>query len=583
MHSKFTRERFRKFLSYYKPHKRIFVIDLFFAILSAVSVLLFPLISGYITKEVLGLWSDDTMKKLMMAGLLLLAITIVKIISNIIYGWFGHAMGAKMEATMRSELLTHYETLSFSFHSKNSVGKLMTVISNDLTNMTELFHHAPEDFLMTIIKFFGSFVILANINLQLTLIVFCMLPVLAIVTYFADKKFEHVILVNKEDLSRMNEHLEDILSGIRTVKALGNERFEADRFEKQNKAYTDSKCRFYKIESLFYETLESYPQFLTMLTVFFGALLIGNGKLDIPVLITFLLYVSSLAEPIRISMNFMKLFENGKAAFIRFMEMIETMPSVIAGKDALRIEHPKGEIIFDHVSFQYEDGTERVIEDISLRIASSQSVAFVGASGIGKTTIGALIARFYDATNGNILIDGIDIRDITMTSLRENIGIVQQEVYIFNGTIKDNIRVGKLNATDEEIEEAAKLANIHDFICSLPEQYESLVGTKGIKLSGGQRQRISIARLFLKNPKILILDEATSALDYESEVIVQQSIDRLMEDRTTIMIAHRFSTIKNADTIFVMVDKKIMEQGTHEQLLAQNGEYARLCSIGSLS
>lgn len=582
MHSKFTRERFIRFLSYYKPHKRIFLIDLFFAVLSAVSVLLFPLISGYITKEVLGLWSDDTMQKLSVAGLLLLVITIVKVISNIIYGWFGHAMGAKMEATMRSELLVHYESLSFSFHSKNSIGKLMTVISNDLTNMTELFHHAPEDFLMTIIKFFGSFLILANINLELTLIVFCMLPLLTIVTYHADKKFEHVILANKEDLSRMNEHLEDILSGIRTVKALGNERFEADRFERQNKAYTNSKCRFYKIESLFYETLESYPQFLTMLTVFFGALLIGKGKLDVPVLITFLLYVSSLAEPIRISMNFMKLFENGKAAFIRFMEMIETKPTVLAGKDALRIELAKGEIIFNHVSFQYEDGNEKVIEDISLQIAGSQSVAFVGASGIGKTTIGALIARFYDVTKGNILIDGIDIKNIDMESLRENIGIVQQEVYIFNGTIKDNIRVGKLNASDEEIEEAAKLANIHEFICSLPEQYDSLVGTKGIKLSGGQRQRISIARLFLKNPKILILDEATSALDYESEVIVQQSIDRLMEDRTTIIIAHRFSTIKNADTIFVMVDKKIMEQGTHEQLLKRNGEYARLCSIGSV-
>jgi ATP-binding cassette, subfamily B, bacterial len=582
MHSKFTRERFRKFLSYYKPHKRIFIIDLFFAALSAVSVLLFPLISGYITKEVLGQWTDATMQKLTVAGLLLLVITIVKVISNIIYAWFGHAMGAKMEATMRSELLAHYEDLSFSFHSKNSVGKLMTVISNDLTNMTELFHHAPEDFLMTIIKFFGSFIILANINLTLTLIVFCMLPVLAIITYYADKKFEHIILINKEDLSRMNEQLEDILSGIRTVKALGNERYEAERFETQNCTYTASKCRFYRIEAFFYETLEAYPQFLTMLTVFFGALLIGNGSLDIPVLITFLLYVSSLAEPIRISMNFMKLFEGGKAAFIRFMEMIETKPSVKEVIDSQRIEHPTGEVVLDHVSFQYEDGNEKVIDDISLRIAGSQSVAFVGASGIGKTTIGALITRFYDVTDGKILIDGIDIRSINLASLRSIIGIVQQEVYIFNGTIKDNIRVGKLNASDEEIEEAARLANIHEFICSLPEQYDSMVGTKGIKLSGGQRQRISIARLFLKNPKILILDEATSALDYESEVIVQQSIDRLMEDRTTIMIAHRFSTIKNADNIFVMVDKKIIEQGTHEQLLERNGEYARLCNIGSL-
>ena len=582
MRSKFARERFIKFLFYYKPHKKVFVIDLFFAVLSAICVLLFPLISGYITKEILGLWSNDTIRTLSIAGLLLLLITLVKVISDIIYSWFGHAMGAKMEATMRRELLDHYEALSFSFHSKNSVGKLMTVISNDLTNMTELFHHAPEDFLMTIIKFFGSFIILANINLPLTLIVYCMLPLLTLVTYYVDRKFEHAILATNENLGRMNEKLEDILSGIRTIKALGNERFEADRFEKQNTAYTDSKCEFYKIEALFYGTLEAYPQFLTMLTVFFGAILIGKSTVDIPVLITFLLYVGSLAEPIRIFMNFMKLFESGKAGFIRFMEMLETKPSVLAGEDALCLEQTRGEIIFDHVSFQYEDGSENVIEDISLRISANQSVAFVGASGIGKTTIGALIARFYDVSEGNILIDGIDIKNIDMEALRENIGIVQQEVYLFSGTIKDNIRVGKQNASDEEIIEAARLANIHDFICSLPEQYDSLVGTKGIKLSGGQRQRISIARLFLKNPKILILDEATSALDYESEIIVQQSIDRLMEDRTTIMIAHRLSTIKNADTIYVIFDKKIMEQDTHEELLKRKGEYARLCSMGCL-
>lgn len=582
MKSQFSKERLKKFLSYYKPHKKIFAMDMSFAVISAVSVLLFPLVSGYITGEVLTKWDDTTARTLFTAGVVLLALTIIKIVSNIIYGYFGHAMGAKMEQTMREELFEHYEKLSFGFHARNSTGKLMTVISNDLTNMTELFHHAPEDVLMTIIKFVGAFAIMISINVPLTLIVFSCLPLLAVAAVVTDKIMEKQLLISKRDLGEMNEYLEDTLSGIRTVKAFGNEKQHFDEFSSRNTAYTKAKCVFYKVEAYFYETVESYPQFLTMLVVVFGALFIGQGKLDLAVLVTFLLYSGSLAEPIRTMLNFMRLFEEGKASFIRFMDMIETMPTIVEIENPVSLDNSAGNIRFNNVSFHYEDSRENVLENMSLDIKSGQTVAFAGASGIGKTTISALIARFYDVTDGKITIDGINIKDVALESLRQNIGIVQQEVYIFNGTIKDNICYGKHNVTDEEIITAAKLANIHDFIISLEKGYDSIVGTKGIMLSGGQRQRISIARLFLKNPKILILDEATSALDYESEEIVQHSIDKLMENRTSILIAHRLSTIKNADTIYVLSNKTIVEQGSHDELVTKNGDYARLCKLGRL-
>lgn len=582
MHTKFTRKRLKKFLSYYKPHRRIFAMDMSFAALSAISVLLFPLLSGKITGLVMEGWGE-TVRRLVWYILLLAGLTVLRMVSNVIYAYFGHAMGAKMEETMRDELFVHYEKLSFHFHAKHDVGQLMTVLSNDLSGMTELFHHGPEDLLMTVIKFGGAFVILMAIDWRLTVLLFALLPVLAVISVINDRRMERALLRSKADRAQMNSHLEDVLSGIRTVKAFGAEREEAGRFHGYNHRYTDSQCRFYKIEAIFYEVMGSFPQILTMLTICAGGLMIGLGKMEIPVLVTFLLYVGTLAEPIQTMLNFMRLFEEGKSGFIRYMEMIEITPAVAEPENPVTLPEVRGEICFEDVSFHYPDAEENVLEHLTFSVASGESVAFAGASGIGKTTVSMLAARFYDVTGGKITLDGADLRQLSNRTLRENIGLVQQEVTIFNGTVRDNIRFGRPGASDEEIRQAAVQAGIDGYIRTLPQGYDTIVGTKGITLSGGQRQRISIARLFLKNPKILILDEATSALDYESELLVQRSLEKLMQGRTTIIIAHRLSTIRNVDRIYLLGGKSIVESGSHAQLMAQNGEYAHLCEISGIT
>ena len=572
------RSRFKKFLSYYRPYKGLFLADMICAFIAAGVTLVFPIITRYITGTVLNQEPVEfsTIYKL---GIFMVVLVIVEYFCNYFIAYQGHVMGAKMERDLRSELFAHYQKLSFSFYDDQKTGQLMSRLTNDLFSLTELYHHGPEDIMISLVKFIGAFIILLSINVKLTLIVFAFLPVMFIFASYFNKKMNIAFTNNKRKIGDINARIEDNLSGIRVVQSFANEEKEKDKFAYNNNQYVLSKKNSYFYMAGFHSGLGAFISLITVVVVIFGAMLIAKEQLTTPDIIAFLLYIGNLTDPIKKLINFTEQFQEGITGFNRFMEMLEIEPDIQDAPNAKALEHVQGAVSFEDVGFRYNEKLDEVLSHINLKVSAGEYVALVGSSGAGKTTICSLIPRFYEATSGRILIDDQDIKDVTLKSLRQNIGIVQQDVYLFAGTIMDNIRYGRPDATDDEIIEAAKNANAHDFIMELPDGYNTDCGQRGVKLSGGQKQRLSIARVFLKNPPILIFDEATSALDNESEKVVQESLEKLAVNRTTFVIAHRLSTIKNAKRIIVLTTNGIEEQGNHEELLALNGEYAKLYNM----
>lgn len=566
----------KKFFSYYKPYIKLFIAVLACTfIVSAVS-LVFPLLVQYITKNILAGDLSAALGKVYGIGGLMIVLVAIQNIGNYFVDYKGHEVGARMESDMRSELFAHMQSFSFEFYDKEKTGKLMSRITNDLLLLSELYHHGPEDYVKYLVRFIGAFVILFSINASLTIAVFCFFPLLGVLSLYFNKKLNKAIRKNKERIGDVNAQVEDSLSGIRVVKSFANEHIEIDKFNRENHRFLDSRKQTYKAEAYFFNGVETIIQLITITVIIFGSASIVGTTLEIADLITFLLYISFMVEPIQRLTHMSTQLQEGITGFQRFMEMMSLKPMIDNKPNALMLREVRGEIEFKQVSFRYEDHLNHVLANLSLRVQPGEYVALVGPSGAGKTTLCSLIPRFYEATSGEVLLDGINVRDVELRSLRNHIGIVQQEVYLFAGTVMENIRYGKPLANDDDIITAAKHANAHDFIMNLPDGYHSEIGQRGVKLSGGQKQRLSIARVFLKNPPVLILDEATSALDNESESIVKESLESLAKGRTTLVIAHRLSTIRNAQRIVVLTEDGIAEQGTHDSLLAGEGAYAQL-------
>ena len=563
----------KKFFSYYKPYKSIFFADMFFAFLSAAVTLFLPMIVRYITGTVI-LWEKDrALRMIFCLAALMILLVLVAAYSNFFISNYGHVMGAKMEYDMRNEIFDHYQKLSFSFFDNQKVGQLMSRITNDLFDISELFHHGPEDLVISIIKFAGSFLILMCINWKLALCGCAIIPVMFVYAYIVNVKMKRAFKRNREKVADINAQIEDNLSGIRVVKSFANEDIEMEKFNEGNRRFLESKKNSYLYMGTYHSGLSAFTNLITIIVIIAGGILITGHTISVSDLITFLLYINNFIEPVNKLINFTEQFQNGITGYERFLEILETEPDISDENAENAPEKLAGEIMFKQVSFQYPDNDDYVLKNVDLRVKEGEYVALVGLSGAGKTTLCSLIPRFYDVTEGQISIDGMDVRSIKLKNLRDNIGIVQQDVYLFAGTVFENIRYGKPGATKEEVIEAAKNANAHDFILGLPNGYDTDIGQRGIKLSGGQKQRLSIARVFLKNPPVLIFDEATSALDNESEKVVQESLEKLAENRTTLVIAHRLSTIRNARRIVVLDENGIAEQGTHKELLEQQGIY----------
>ncbi|MCM1127737.1 MAG: ABC transporter ATP-binding protein/permease [Lachnospiraceae bacterium] len=568
--------KWKKFFSYYKPYKKLFAADMFFACLAAAITLIIPLIIRFITNDVIYRESGESLHLIfVLVGVMLLLIAL-EFFSNFFITNYGHMMGAKMEYDMRNEIFAHYQKLSFSFFDNQKVGQLMSRVTNDLFEISELFHHGPEDIIISIIKLIGSFAILLTVNWKLALCAFAIVPIMLVYAYYFNVQMKRIFVKNRARIADINAQIEDNLSGIRVVKSFANEEIEMDKFKIGNNNFLESKKENYKYMGLYHSGLTAFTTLITVIVIAAGAVFITKDLISITDLITFLLYINNFTEPIKKLINFTEQFQNGASGYTRFLEMLSIHPDIQDEPDAVLLKDAHGDICFENVSFHYEDHTDMVLSNLNLHVRPGEYIALVGTSGVGKSTLCSLIPRFYEVSGGRITIDGTDIRKFTLKSLRNSIGIVQQDVYLFTGSVMDNIRYGRPDATEAEIVAAAQNANAHDFIMNLPDGYDTYIGQRGVKLSGGQKQRLSIARVFLKNPPILIFDEATSALDNESEKVVQDSLEKLSRNRTTFVIAHRLSTIRNAEKILVLTEHGIAESGTHEQLLAENGIYAEL-------
>ncbi len=571
---------FKKFISYYKPYKKTFFIDMFCAFVQSLADISMPFLIAYMTKTVLT--SDDkayiATTSLKVVAIMFL-LYLVKMVCTYYVNYYGHFMGMSMESDMRRDLFTKLSELPFSFYDNNNTGQMASRITNDLFDVTELAHHGPEDIFISIVKIVGSLIILSHVNVLLTFSLLVLVVIIVTFSKFYNKKMKMTLKDSKVKVAIINENIYDSLSGIRVVKSFASEDFEKAKFEKGNNDFKESKGKFYKTMGE-YTSVNGFLQGMMYIMVFsVGSFCVYKDLMDSADIILFVLYINTFLDPMKTLINFTELYQKGFTGFKRMLEILEVDNEIHEKENPIAFEKLEGNIVFDKVSFSYKNTDSNVLENVSVDIPKNKKIALVGASGGGKSTFCSLIPRFYDTTEGSIKIDGIDIRDMSLDALRQNIGVVQQDVYIFNTTVKENIAYGSENATMDDIIEASKKANIHDFIMSLPEGYDTWLGERGVRFSGGQKQRISIARVFLKNPPILILDEATAALDNESERFIQKSLDMLSKDRTTIVVAHRLSTIRNSDEILVITDNGVSEKGSHEELMKQNGQYKTLYDL----
>ncbi len=562
----------RRFIPYYRNHLPLFIMDFSCAFVMALMDLVFPMVVSFMVDDILP---ARNIRWIIYAGIGLLVLYVLRYILNYIVDYWGHVLGVRMEYDMRNDLFDHIQKLSFNYFDNTKTGHIMSRLVNDLNEISELAHHGPEDLFIASVTLIGSFIIMINVNWQLTLIIFSIIPIMLIFAILQNKRMQVAFRDMRLKIADINAQVEDSISGVRVVKSFTNESYEREKFDRGNYRFRMSKERSFKIMGHFFAGINFFSNFINLVVIFFGGIFIYRGTLSTGDLIGFLLYVSMFLQPIRRISVLVENYQKGMAGFRRFTETLDILPDITDTKNAIQAGRLKGEITFKDVTFSYNDHSS-VLEDINFYVAAGETVAFVGPSGSGKTTLCSLIPRFYEIDKGSIEIDGTDIRGFTQKSLRENIGIVQQDVFLFSGTIQENIAYGRINATDEEIIEAAKLANAHDFIMSLENGYNTYIGERGVKLSGGQKQRISIARIFLKNPPILILDEATSALDNETEKVIQESFIKLSESRTTLVIAHRLATIRHANRIMVLTEEGIVEEGSHRALLENDGLYAKL-------